>query len=80
MQKLVVGSDDKRAMVKTITTAFPEATHTLCTRQILQDDAVDKQEKNKMLDMIFGAEGIINADKKNVRHLRNFAVELQLSL
>ena len=69
MNKLVVGSDDERAMVKAITTAFPEATHTLCTRHLLQnasqklqDDAVDKREKNKMLDMIFVTEGIINAD------------------
>ena len=62
MHKLVVGSDDERAMVKAITTALPVTNHTLCTRhlpqnasQILQDDAVDKWKKNKMLDMIFGA-------------------------
>ena len=56
-------------MVKAITTAFPEATHTLCTRHLrqnanhkLQDDAVDKKERNKLLDMIFGTDGTISAD------------------
>ena len=56
-------------MVKAITTAFPEATHTLCMRHLwqnanqkLQDDAVDKKERNKLLDMIFGTDGIISAD------------------
>ena len=69
LSKLVIGSDDERAMVKAITTAFPEATHTLCTRHLRQnanqklvDDAVDKKEKDKIMDMVFGEYGIINAD------------------
>ena len=56
-------------MVKAITTAFPEATHTLCTRPLRQnanqklvDDAVHKREKDRIMGMIFGEDGIINAD------------------
>ena len=56
-------------MVKAITTAFLEATHTLCSchlRQIaipkLVDAAIDKREKDKIMVMLFGEEGIINAD------------------
>ena len=69
LKKLVIGSDDERAMVKAITMAFPEATHTLCTRHLrknanqkLQGDAVDRKEKDKLIGMIFGDEGIISAD------------------
>ena len=69
LKKLVIGSDDERAMVKAITTAFPEATHILCTRHLRQnanqklvDDAIDKREKDKIMGMLFGEEGIINAD------------------
>ena len=56
-------------MVKAITTAFPETTHTLCTchlqqnaNQKLVDYAIDKREKDKIMGMLFGEEGIINAD------------------
>ena len=69
LKKLVIGSDEETAMVKAITTAFPEATHTLCTRHLrqnanqkLQDDAVNKKQRNKVRDMIFGTDGVINAD------------------
>ena len=66
LKKLVIGSDDERAMVKAITTAFPD---TLCTchlrqkaNQKLVDYAIDKREKDKIMGMLFGEEGIINAD------------------
>ena len=69
IRKLVIGSDEERALMKAITTAFPEATHTLCTRHLrknanqkLQDDAVNKQNRDILLGMIFGKDGIINAD------------------
>ena len=57
------------AMVKAITTAFPKATHTLCTRHFWQnankklvDDAIDKREMDKIMGMLFGEDGIISAD------------------
>ena len=69
LTKLVIGTDDEAAMVKGITTAFPESTHILCTRHLrentnqkLLDDAVDKTERNEILDKIYGKEGILDAD------------------
>ena len=45
--QLVIGTDDEKAMVKAITSAFPESTHVLCSRHLkrnvihkLTDDAV----------------------------------------
>lgn len=69
LKKLVNGSNDKRSMVKAITTAFYEATLTLCTRHICQNanqklvnDAIDKREKDRIRGMISGEDGIINGD------------------
>ena len=46
--KLVIGSDDERALVNAIKAAFPQSQHILCTRQNasqkLTDDAVDKYD------------------------------------
>ena len=69
LTKLVIGTDDEAAMVKAITTAFPESTHVLCTRHLKQntnqkllDDAVDKAERNQILNKIYGQDGILHAD------------------
>ena len=69
LTKLVIGTDDETAMVKAITTAFPNSTHVLCTRHLrentmrkLRDDAVDKKDRNLILDKIYGLGGIMDAD------------------
>ena len=69
LTKLVIGTDDETAMVKAITTAFPNSTHVLCTRHLrentmrkLIDDAVDKKDRNLILDKIYGLGGIMDAD------------------
>ena len=43
--KLVIGSDDERALVKAIVSTFPESTHILCTRHLEQN------AKQKMTDL-----------------------------
>ena len=67
--KLVFGTDDEKAMVNAITSSFPNSQHILCTRHLRQnvnqkltDAAVDKSDRNLLLNKIFGDEGIINAD------------------
>ncbi|XP_053376475.1 uncharacterized protein LOC128547528 [Mercenaria mercenaria] len=69
LDKLVIGSDDERALVKAVTTAFPEATHVLCTRHLRQnakqkltDDAVTLRDRTEILEMIFGDGGILDSD------------------
>ena len=66
---LVIGTDDERALVNAIKTAFPQSHHILCFRHLRQnanqkltDDAVDKYDKGKILDKIFGDDGSLNAD------------------
>ena len=67
--KLVIGTDDERALVNAITSSFSDANHVLCTRhmrqnvnQKLTDAAVDKSDRQMLLNKIFGEDGIINAD------------------
>ena len=67
--KLVIGTDDEKAMVNAITSSFPDSSHILCTRHLRQnvnqkltDAAVDKADKFMLIDKMFGEEGIINAD------------------
>ena len=67
--KLVFGTDDEKAMVNAITSSFPDSKHILCTRHLRQnanqkltDAAVDKSDRNMILDKIFGDGGIIDAD------------------
>ena len=67
--QLVIGSDDEHALVKSVTTAFPESTHILCIRHLrknalqkLTDDAVTLTDRNSLLDMIFGDKGIVASD------------------
>ena len=69
LSKLVIGTDDEKALVKAITTMLPESTHVLCTRHLkenarqkLTDDAVDVQNRTDILRKIFGQDGIANAD------------------
>ena len=69
LQQLVIGTDDEKAMVKAIKTAFPGSTHVLCSRHLKQnaihkltDDAVSKADRNIIVDKLFGEEGIVNAD------------------
>ena len=69
--KLVIGTDDERALVNAIKAAFPQSQHILCTRHLRQnasqkltDDAVDKYDKGKILDKIFGDDGLLTADER----------------
>lgn len=69
LQQLVIGTDDEKAMVKAIKTAFPESTHILCSRHLkpnaihkLTDDAVSKADRNIIVNKLFREEGIVNAD------------------
>ena len=63
---LVIGTDDEKAMVMAIQTAFPEATHVLCTRHLVQnakqkltDDVDTKSDKYVLIDNIFGEDGLV---------------------
>ena len=67
--KLVIGTDDERALVNAITSSFSESRHILCSRHIRQninqkltDAAVDKSDRNMLLNKMFGEDGIINAN------------------
>ena len=69
LQNLVIGTDDEKAMVKAIKTAFPESTHVLCSGHLKQnvihkltDDAVTKSDRNEIVNQLFGVNGIVNAD------------------
>ena len=69
MSNLVIGTGDERALVNAIKTAFPQSPHILCSRHLRQnanqkltDDAVDKYDKGKILDKIFGDDGLLTAD------------------
>ena len=46
LDNLVIGSDDECALVKAITTAFPESTHVLCTRHLFTNT------KQKLTDLL----------------------------
>jgi len=67
--QLVLGSDEELALVNAITAAFPDATHVLCTRHLrenakqkLIDNSINKQDRDSILDDIFGNEGLVCAD------------------
>ena len=67
--KLVIGTDDERVLVNAITASFSDSTHILCSRHIRQninqkltDAAVDKSDRNMLLNKMFGEDGIINAN------------------
>ena len=69
LSPLIIGTDDEKIMVKAIVNAFPESTHVLCSRHLKQnvlhkltDDAVPKEDRNVIVNKIFGTNGIANAD------------------
>ena len=69
MHRLVIGTDDGKAMVKAIQRAFSESTHVLCSRHLKQnvihkltDDAVNRSDRNSIVNKIFGTKGILEAD------------------
>ncbi|CAC5399028.1 unnamed protein product [Mytilus coruscus] len=69
-EELVFGSDNEKALTKAITDAFPKSTRLLCTKHLkdnlkhyLQNKVgVDVKERTKLMDVIFGTEGVVNAD------------------
>ncbi|MES9883125.1 MAG: hypothetical protein ABW185_19850 [Sedimenticola sp.] len=68
LERFVIGSDDERALVRAIVTAFPESTHVLCTRHLRQntkqkltDDAVTMKQRHDLLEKIYGDGGILDA-------------------
>ena len=67
--KLVIGSDDERALVNAIKAAFPQSQHIMCSRHLRQNatqkltgDAVDKYDNATILDKVFGDDGLLHAD------------------
>ena len=69
LSPLIIGTDDEKAMVKAIVNVFPESTHVLCSRHLKQnvlhkltDDAVSKEDRNVIVNKIFGTNGISDAD------------------
>lgn len=66
---MVIGSDDEQALVKALTSIFPEATHVLCSRHLRQnakqkliDDAITLNDRKAILNKIFGNGGIIESE------------------
>ena len=66
---LVIGTGEEAALIKAFKTAFPESSHTLCTRHLrrnslqkLKDEAGDKTQRNTIDAMIFGDKGLIHSD------------------
>ena len=62
--KLVISTDDEKALVNAITSSFPDAKHVLCTRhmrqnvnQKLTDAFVDKSDRHMLLNKILGEDG-----------------------
>jgi hypothetical protein len=67
--QLTIGSDEEKALVNAIKSTFPEAGHFLRIRHLRQnvkqqliDDSIDKNDRESLLEEIFGDEGLINAD------------------
>ena len=68
LAKLVIGSDEEQAMVKSIMTEFPNSSHVLCTRHLkencrqhLIDDGVPEPDRLVIMQKIFGTDGLANA-------------------
>ena len=69
LKKLVICSDDEKALVKATTTSFYSSKHVLCTRHLRQraqqkliDDAITLSERQEILEYIFGENGLINTN------------------
>lgn len=67
--RLVFGTDEEKALVNAITTIFPNSNHMLCKRHLYQnakqklvDDSVDKADRQEILDLIYGNNGLMTAD------------------
>lgn len=66
--RLIFSTDDEKALVNAITTSFPNSDHMLCkrhlyqnTKQKLVDDSVDKADRQKILDLIYGDNGFCDS-------------------
>ncbi|WAR04584.1 hypothetical protein MAR_019953 [Mya arenaria] len=67
---LVVGSDDEQALSKSIQRSFPGATHIQCTRHLKNNVkdylchkiGVRDDEKNKIIQSLFGEYGLADSD------------------
>ena len=67
---MVIGTDEEKALVKALKSSFPESKLTLCTRHLGENfkrhlkNKVGMNEKNskKVVDDIFGENGLISAD------------------
>ena len=68
-QNLIIGTDDEAALKKAVSLTFSSGNHVLCTRHLrentiqkLKDGTVDKTERKLIVERLFGADGIINAE------------------
>ena len=67
---MAIGTDEEKALVKALKSSFPESKLTLCTRHLGENfkrhlkNKVGMNEKNtkKVVDDIFGENGLISAD------------------
>ena len=66
--RLVIGSDDEKALIKTVRTVFHDSTHVLCirhlcqnTKQQLTDDAINIHTRNDIINKIFGSDGVVES-------------------
>ena len=70
VNNVVVGSDEEKALVKAIRCSFPECQLTLCTRHLSENVArhlrgkvgVNDHESKKIIDVLFGEQGLITAN------------------
>lgn len=64
------GSDDEKAITKSIQDAFPSATRRLCSKHLkdnfnhyMQDKiGIDTKERQHLMNVVFGQDGLTNAD------------------
>jgi transposase-like protein len=65
-----IGSDDEKALTKAIDSVFPNSKRSLCTKHMKENVndylrnkiGVKTVESLKVMDAIFGEEGILNAE------------------
>ena len=69
-QNMYFGSDDEKALTKSIEDAFPSETRRLCTKHLkdnfnhyMQDKVgIHTKERQRLMDVVFGPEGLADAD------------------
>jgi hypothetical protein len=69
-QNMYFGSDDEKALTKSIEGAFPSATRRLCTMHLkdnfnhyIQDKVgIHTKERQRLMDVVFGPEGLADVD------------------